>query len=169
MTWWQTLLIAVIPALVTAGALVGQQALTTRNERALHRLRTEDEHAKVHRTEVVDALRSALAEIGGLDAPSRSHAARVRARVAAGIVRQAEPELNRDAIRASNDALTSVVLLCSSEAGDAAARYAGSVQSLEGVLRSSAPTVEAIDAALAAMIDAHEEFLDAARAELGHS
>lgn len=62
MTWWQTLLVGVVPVTITALALLAQQHLNARSARALHRLQTRASR----REEMLTAHRQALSKLSAI-------------------------------------------------------------------------------------------------------
>ena len=66
MTWWQTLLIAVVPALVTAGSLILQQALARKADLVARREEWAHERDQRHYDELLEAHRSIRSALVGL-------------------------------------------------------------------------------------------------------
>jgi hypothetical protein len=163
MTWWQTLLVGAVPVTITALALLAQQALTARSARELHRLQTRS----TRRDEVLAVHRTALTHLGAIEDAVRERAFQALAAIEAAGARAAGVEVPRELLRATDDALAAVLLLCSVQSGQACLEYDRAVNTMGATVSDPDCTAEELRLALQAASKARTRYTLAARTELG--
>lgn len=168
MTWWQTLLIGTAPALVTAAALLGQQTLNARAAHALHRLQTDDERSTGRRAEVLAAHRQALARLSAVESAIRAQAYEIVEQLGTGTHERPDViKVSRENMRAADDAVSEVVLLCDWSSAGACIAYDDAITRMGAEFGGEAPTVEGIENADRAVHTARERYIVAAKSEIG--
>lgn len=170
MTWWQTLIVAVVPALVAAGALLTQHELAGRREANRQTQIDAREDAAVRRAERLDAHTAALAAIGELEHTANFASSRTLSEIKHGTYEAPEVvSVSKTQIAEFEAALATVTLMCSAQASVSLRAYYRAVQQLVSESAEDTPTFEAIDAARAEVTAAKLVYLRHAKAELGLS
>lgn len=157
---WQAILTPLLPAVVTAVALLAQAALTAKRTS-----RTQRETDR--RAEILAAHRDALAAIGQMEQPLLRRANLTAVEIEAGTYEQPElmPVSHAD-LAAFAAAQATVRLLCGWDSQKALTDYHGALMRLGSTGTAEEPTGSAISQAMVDASFAQAKYVTAARAEL---
>lgn len=160
MTWWQTLLVAVVPAALTAAALLFQSARTEKTQTG-RRFQME------RREEMRAAHRDALAAAEAIEHESTMVGAAALAAIESHDHHPSFPPLPTEQIAAFQSAEAAVQLMCGKDSVRALRIYYAAAMRIAELARDAGRSRDALTAAFTESLKAQAAYLAAAQADLG--